>query len=116
MNARITTSMTQRNILSDLNSLSSRLGKTQSKAASGKEITRASDDPFGAGRAMALRSSISSNQQYQGNVQDAQGWQNATEAALGAVTQSINRARDLLIQGSSDTTDTTDRKAIASEI
>jgi flagellar hook-associated protein 3 FlgL len=116
MNARITTGMTQRSVLADLNTLSAKLAKTQSKAASGKEITRASDDPFGAGRAMRLRSSLGANQQYQGNVQDAQGWQEATEAALGSITQYINRARDLLVQGSSDTTDRVDRKAIASEI
>ena len=43
---RITTSMVQRNVLSDLNTLSEQLAKTQSKASSGKEITRPSDDPF----------------------------------------------------------------------
>lgn len=108
--------MTQRNVLADLNTLSNRLAKTQSKAASGKEITRPSDNPFGTGRAMALRASLGANQQYQSNVQDAQGWQDATEAALGSMTQYINRAHDLLVQGSNDTSDIVDRKAIASEI
>jgi flagellar hook-associated protein 3 FlgL len=116
MNTRITTGMTQRSVLADLNTLSSKLAKTQSKAASGKEITRASDDPFGAGRAMRLRSSLGANQQYQSNVQDAQGWQNTTEAALSGITGYINRAHDLLVEGSNDTSDATDRKAIASEI
>jgi flagellar hook-associated protein 3 FlgL len=116
MNTRITTGMTQRSVLTDLNSLSNQLARTQSKAASGKQITRASDDPFGTGRAMALRSSLSANQTYQSSVQDAQGWQEATEAALGSMTQYINRAHDLLVQGSTDSTDGVDRKAIASEI
>jgi flagellar hook-associated protein 3 FlgL len=116
MYTRVTTGMTQRSVLSDLNTLSSRLAATQSKAASGKQITRPSDDPFGTGRAMALRASLATNQQYQGNVEDAQGWQNATEAALASITQYVNRAHDLLVQGGSDTTDPTDRKALASEI
>ncbi len=58
---RITTSMVQRNILADLNSISSKLTRTQMKAASGKEITRPSDDPFDAAQAMALRQSLSAN-------------------------------------------------------
>ena len=61
---RITTSMVQRNVLADLNSLSSQLAKTQAKAASNKEITRPSDDPFKASQAMGLRSSIGANEQY----------------------------------------------------
>ena len=61
---RITTSMVQRNVLSDLNTLQSALAKTQSKAASSKEITRPSDDPFKAAQAMGLRSSIGANEQY----------------------------------------------------
>jgi len=116
MNTRITTGMTQRSVLADLNSLSNQLARTQSKAASGKQITRASDDPFGTGRAMALRSSLSTNQTYQSNVQDAQGWQDATEAALGSITQYVNRAHDLLVEGATDSTDGVDRKAIAAEI
>jgi flagellar hook-associated protein 3 FlgL len=116
MNTRITTGMTQRSVLADLNSLSNQLARTQSKAASGKQITRASDDPFGTGRAMALRSSLSANQTYQGNVQDAQGWQDATEAALGDITKYVNRAHDLLVEGSTDSADGVDRKALAAEI
>ncbi len=57
MAMRITTSMVQRNILADLNTISSKLTKTQMKAASNKEITRPSDDPFGTTQAMQLRQS-----------------------------------------------------------
>ena len=51
------------------------------KSASGKEITRPSDDPYHASRAMALRQSLEGNRQYQRNVQDAQGWATMTEDA-----------------------------------
>jgi flagellar hook-associated protein 3 FlgL len=113
---RITTSMVQRNVLSDLNTLQSALAKTQSKAASQKEITRPSDDPFKAAQAMGLRSSIGANEQFVRNIQDAQGWQDATESSLDAITQYVNRAHDLLVQGATDTADATSRTAIASEI
>ena len=113
---RITTSMVQRNILSDLNTLQSQLAKTQSKAASQKEITRPSDDPFKAAQAMGLRSSIGANEQYVRNIQDAQGWMDSTESSLDAITQYVNRAHDLLLQGATDTADATSRNAIAKEI
>jgi flagellar hook-associated protein 3 FlgL len=113
---RITTSMVQRNILSDLNTLQTQLAKTQSQAASQKAITRPSDDPYMAAKAMGLRSSIGANEQFIRNIQDAQGWQDSTESALDAITQYVNRAHDLLVQGATDTADATSRIAIAKEI
>jgi len=113
---RVTTAMIQRNVLADLNGLNERLARTQSKASSGKEITRPSDDPFNTARAMGLRQSLEANDQYVRNIQDAQGWQQATETALDSITGYINRAHDLLIQGSTDTVDQTSRNAIAAEI
>jgi flagellar hook-associated protein 3 FlgL len=116
MNSRITTAMVNRNVLSDLNSLSSKLARTQAKAASGKEITRPSDDPFGASRAMGLRQSMDGNTQYKSNIDDATGWQDSTETALSGMNDYLKRAHDLIIQGASDTSDQTSRNSIALEI
>jgi flagellar hook-associated protein 3 FlgL len=116
MATRITTSMVQRNVLADLNSISAKLTRTQMKAASGKEISRPSDDPFNASRAMALRQSLDGTKQYQRNVEDAMGWLDASEQALDRITVSIRDARDLLVQAGSDSTDQTSRNAIAAEL
>ena len=116
MSMRITTSMVQRNILADLNNISSKLTKTQMKAASSKEISRPSDDPFGTTQAMALRQSLAMNRQYQANVEDSIGWQDATEQALIDITESVQNARRLIVQGANDASDQTSRDAIASEL
>jgi flagellar hook-associated protein 3 FlgL len=116
VSTRITTSMVQRNVLADLNSVSAKLTNSQLKASSGKEITRPSDDPFHATQAMAMRQGLAGNRQYQRNVEDGQGWTDETEAALSDITQNVGRARDLLIQGGNDATDQTSRKAIATEL
>jgi flagellar hook-associated protein 3 FlgL len=108
--------MVHRSVLSDLNILSDKLAKTQQRAASGKQITRPSDDPYNAARAMGLRSALSANDAYKGNIEDAEDWQNTTEAALDSVTQYVHRANDLLLQGASDTADQTSRNALADEI
>ena len=116
MAMRITTSMVQRNILADLNNISAKLTKSQMKAASNKEISRPSDDPFATAQAMALRQSLSANRQHQRNVEDAIGWQDATEHALIGITESVEEAKRLLVQGSSDSLDQTSRDAVASEL
>ena len=113
---RITTSMVQRNVLSDLNSLSEKLAKTQSKASSGKEITRPSDNPYQAARALGLRQNLAATEQYQSNISDARGWQDATESALGSITDFVNRAQSLLLEGATDSSDVGARNSVADEI
>jgi flagellar hook-associated protein 3 FlgL len=108
--------MVQRNVLADLNMLSEKLSKTQSKASSGKEINRPSDDPFNTARAMGLRQTKDANDQYKRNINDAQGWQDATESALSSFTDSVSRANTLVLQGATGTADAESRLAIAAEI
>src|SRR5215217_2170925 len=109
---RITTSMVQRNVLADLNTLQS----AQAKTASQKEITRPSDDPFKAAQAMGLRSNIGANEQYVRSIQDGQGWMDSTESALFSLTDYVKRAQELVVAGSTDTADATSRSALAAEI
>jgi flagellar hook-associated protein 3 FlgL len=116
VSTRITHSMMQRNVLADLNAVSNRLSKTQTKIASNREITRPSDDPFDASRAMALRQSLAATRQQQRNAEDAQGWQEATEQSLGQITDLIHRARELIVRGATDSADAQDRGSIATEL
>jgi flagellar hook-associated protein 3 FlgL len=116
VNGRITSRMVQSTVLSDLNKASDKVMRTQLRASSGKQITRPSDDPYGTSKAIALRSSVAATQQYQQNVSDGTGWMNATEQAMASMTSSVQRARDLLVQGSNGTVDASSRASIADEI
>jgi len=116
VSGRVTTTMVQRAILSDLNAVSGRLTRTQEKVASSKELNRPSDDPYGVSRAMALREELDGLTQYQRNVNDAVGWQDATETALARVTEATARARELLVLGGTDTADPQSRASVAGEI
>jgi flagellar hook-associated protein 3 FlgL len=116
MSMRITNAMVTRNVLASLNEVSDKLTRAQQKAASGQEISRPSDDPFNAARAMALRQGMSATQQYKRNIEDAAGWTEATEQALAQITEVAQRARDLLVQGGTDAADPTSREAIAAEL
>src|SRR5215211_3456712 len=113
MSTRITTGMTQRNVLADLNRVNERLTRTQEKISSSREITRPSDDPFNASRALTLRTSLDGTKQYQRNIDDAQGWQETAEQALTTITEAIHRAHELVVQAATDTTDPLARESIA---
>lgn len=116
MSTRITNSMVSRNVLADLNATYERLDRTRMKASSGKEINRPSDNPYGTARALAMRESLDGTRQHQRNIQDAAGWQASTEQALARMTEVVQRARDLTIQGATDTSGPTARTAIAAEL
>jgi flagellar hook-associated protein 3 FlgL len=116
MSTRITTNMISRSVLNDLNEVSQRLAKTQQRMSSGKQITRPSDDPYGTSRALSLRSDVAGTQQYQRNVGEATAWQSVTDSALSKITESVQRARDLAIQGASDSAGQAARNAAAAEI
>src|SRR3954454_15506139 len=116
MSTRITQLMTSRSILADLNDVSTRLAKTQQRMSSGKQIERPSDDPYGTSRALSLRSDVAATQQYQRNVGEAEAWQNVTDAALSKLSDVVNRARELAIQGASDSAGPAARQAAAAEI
>ena len=113
---RITNNTVQRHILSDMNAAQARMIDSQGKIASGKAISKPSDDPFAAARSLALRESIGGIRQHQRNVDDARGWQDAAESALARITDSVHRARELVTQGATDTVDQGARTAIAREI
>src|SRR3954447_4447669 len=113
---RITTGMTQRSTLADLNRINERVTKAQQQASSERRISRPSDDPYDAARALQLRESLAGVKQYQRNIQDGQGWQETAEQAMSSMTDSLQRARELLVQGSSGTMDPAARSSIANEI
>jgi flagellar hook-associated protein 3 FlgL len=116
MSTRITNAMISRTVLQDLGAASRNLGLTQRKLSSGKQLTRPSDDPFGTNRAIQLRSELEANRQFRRNVDDGSGWTTATETALTRITDVVQRARELLVQGGNDSNGQVAREAIATEI
>jgi flagellar hook-associated protein 3 FlgL len=116
VSTRITNNMIARSLLSDLNAVSEHLTDTRRKMSSGKEITRPSDDPYLAGRAVGLRGELEAARQRMRNVNDAKGWQAVTDTALALIGDLAQRARELTVQGATDALPQTSRDAIADEI
>ena len=116
MSTRITSSMISRGVLADLNDVANRVSDTQRKMATGKQLTRPSDDPFAVGRALGLRGDVDGLVQYQRNTSDADAWTAASDTTLGQITDIAQRSRELLLRGASGTTSASERGLIADEI
>jgi flagellar hook-associated protein 3 FlgL len=116
MTMRITEGMTRRTVLQDLGASKARLSQLQREISSGKRITRPSDDPFGAGRTLQLSGELEGFKQFKSNVDDGIGWVTATETALSRITDTVQRARELLVQGGNDSNGQVAREGIAAEI
>jgi flagellar hook-associated protein 3 FlgL len=113
---RITSSMISRGVLADLNDVATRITDTQRKMATGKQLTRPSDDPFAVGRALGLRSDVDGLVQYQRNAADGDGWTAASDTVLGQVSDIAQRSRELLLRGANGTSSPVERGIIADEI
>jgi flagellar hook-associated protein 3 FlgL len=116
MSMRITTGMVAATTLRDLEANQSRLSSLQQQLSSGKRITQPSDDPYGTSRALGLSGELAGLQQYQRTVGDGTAWLNTADTALSKISDVLQRARELLVQGSSDSTGLQSRAAIADEI
>ncbi len=92
---RISNAMMAENIKGYLLKHTESLLKTQEQIASGKRINRASDDPIGLGLAMGYRKSISSIQQFNENITNAELHINTVEDILGTVTDLLQEAKDI---------------------
>jgi flagellar hook-associated protein 3 FlgL len=116
MSTRITSSMMSRSLLSDINDVASRQDATRRQMSSGKQITKPSDDPYATARAMSLRTDLSGIKQHERNVQEAQSWMSVTDTTLSSITDLAQHARELVVQGATDTLPQTGRNAIADQI
>jgi flagellar hook-associated protein 3 FlgL len=116
MSMRVTSLMSTRAMVHDLNENLSRMTQLQGRLSSGKQITRPSDDPYGTSRALSLRGERAGLDQYQRNVDDGIGWLNTCDTAFAQISDAMQRVRELLVQAGNDAAGPEARSAIADEI
>ncbi len=113
---RVSTSQMFDQSINEILDQQSRVLDTQMQIATGKNIVNPSDDPAGAVQLMGLRESIEITTQYQENALFARSRQELEDTTLTGVVDSLQRARDLAVQGLNDTLSEEDRAAIAVEV
>ena len=110
---RITNKMMSNNSLYNINNNKEYLDRLNTQMATEKKITRPSDDPIVAIRALRLRSNLSEVTQYYGaNVPDAQAWVSVTQKAIDSTMDMLSTMRSLCDQGANGTNTASDRDKI----
>lgn len=114
---RITNSIITNNTKANINLNKVNEDRLNTMVASGQKITRPSDDPVIAIRALRLNSSMNTLDQYYGkNIPDASAWFKTTETALTQTDEVITKIREQLTTGASDDNTAEDRTNILQEL
>ncbi|NLD95790.1 MAG: flagellar hook-associated protein FlgL [Synergistaceae bacterium] len=113
---RVTNSMVQNLMLSDMHNNLSRLLDYQQQLASGKKHARPSDHPIDVTRELALQTTLLENKQYIRNQDDAMTWLSNTDAAFNQMTDIAHRIRELTIYAGNGALGPGETQAIAAEI
>ncbi|OPY58794.1 MAG: Flagellar hook-associated protein 3 [Pelotomaculum sp. PtaU1.Bin035] len=113
---RVTNKMIANTVLTNLNADLKRLQKQQDQMSTGHVVSKPSDDPVIGARVMTLDSVLKQHDQYDKNMDDALGWMQTSETALGNLTDALQRVRELTVYGANGTLSQTDREALAKEV
>lgn len=114
---RVSTKFMAERSISAMLQQQARLSETQMQMSTGKRISTPSDDPTGSVVAVDLKSAISKVERYQANANDATSRLEQEESILFSVTNLLQRARTLAVQGNNTgSLSEEDTQAIAEEI
>ncbi|SOC34961.1 flagellar hook-associated protein FlgL [Ureibacillus acetophenoni] len=113
---RVTQSMLSGNMLRNLSNSYSKMGKIQDQITTGKKVTRPSDDPVVAMKGIGYRTELNNVEQFSRNIGEAYNWLDTTDDTFDKIGATLQRANELMVQASSDTTTPEDREKINSEL
>ncbi len=102
----------ERNLQTNL----ARMAELQDKASGQKAFTRASDDPSAAAESLRVRAELRAVDQYSRNIADGDAWLTAVDASLTAASATLNKVRDLTVQGGNGSLSASGREALAIEV
>ncbi len=115
MGLRVNTNIFSLTAQRNLSNVTSRLQGNFSRLSSGLRIATAADDAAGLGISERMRSQIRSFGAASRNAQDGISLAQTAEGALNEVGSNLTRMRELAVQASNGTLNTTDRATIDTE-
>jgi len=113
---RITQSIIMRSLLQNVNSSKENINKHQTAIATGKEVRNSSSNPVRFARASRFRKTISRNEQYLKNINDAKGWLDTTTSLLDDISSTMIDAKEIAIQAADESNNAEDRSMFADKI
>ncbi len=116
MTMRVSNAQIYRSVLKNVNIGTRSLASLQEKLSTGRRVNRPSDDPSAAALALSYRADIALNDQHQRATADAVARMNASEAAMGGATDSLQRVRELAVQAGSPGISPQELQALGEEV
>lgn len=114
---RITNKIMQKNNLANINTNKMYQDKLSTQMSTQKKVSKPSDDPVVAIRALRLRSSVTEiTQYYSKNIPDAESWLSVTEDALDNLTTIVTNMISQCTKGANGDLTTSDREIILEQL
>lgn len=117
MGIRVTNSMVTKNAMTNINFNRTSLSTLNTQMTTQKKISRPSDDPVVAIRALRLRNNLNEiDQYYERNIPDADNWLKLTHDALSNIASVMQTMYEKCEQGANGNNTTEDRQIILTEL
>ncbi len=100
----------------NITDLKTQTAQLEEKIATGKQISKPSDDPVAFSAISLLKARKARLEQYEKTAQNLSQRFSSEDSVLTQVTNILTRVNELTIQASNDTYSSSDRKAIAAEV
>ena len=113
---RVTNNLMANALVDQLQRKTEQLIGIQGTIASGKEITKPSDDPVQMGNVLDCRKTIASTEQYGRNIEWGTSWLNTTEATLGSIDTLLINTKELAVYQATETATDATREMAAQEV
>lgn len=113
---RIATSTVYDNQIGSIDNLVAQQQQYGAQLSSGKAMNAPSDDPTQIAADLALHTSIAQENQESQNVTDASAQLTTVDGALSTLTNVMQQARQLAVQGATSLANSSQRRALASQV
>lgn len=113
---RVTENLMLRAFLARTGGSLSTIAQWQERIASGRRLLKASDDPLALSKSLAARADLRETQAYRDNASQAATFMSVTEAALAETSDLLSRAKEIALQGMSDTSEVGGISPLAREL
>ena len=116
MSERITINAINNTVLADNQRTIARLANYQQQLSSGKRINQVSDDPGAARSALRYRAESMQTTKYLDNISKGDSFITASDSAMEQMSQVLDDAKSLAVQGANGTQDAASRKALGQSV
>jgi len=113
---RVSTSQLFQHSLGSIQTQQVKLADLQHQISSGQKNLRPSDNPADASRSLNLQQTLSQTEQYQSNINQAQGRLELEDTILTDVTSLLQRVKGLALQANNGSLSPVDMSAISQEV